>query len=63
MKEKFDYAKALERLAAIAQIVENPDTGIDSIDKYIKESEALLASCREYLRSSREKVEAFEDEA
>ena len=36
MKEKFDYAKAVEELEAIASKVEDPKTGIDDIDRYIQ---------------------------
>ena len=59
MTEKFDYAKAVEELEAIAAKVEDPKTGIDDIDKYIKRSEELISACREYLRGVREKVEGM----
>ena len=59
MTEKFDYAKAVEELEAIAAKVEEPKTGIDDIDKYIKRSEELISACREYLRGVREKVEGM----
>ena len=55
--EKFDYAKAIEELEAIAAVVENPDTGIADIDKYMKRSKELVAACREYLRGARETLE------
>ena len=42
-----------EELEAIAAKVENPQTGIDEIDKYMKRSQELIAQCREYLRSAR----------
>ena len=54
--EKFDYTKAVEELEAIAAKVENPQTGIDDIDKYIKRSQELIEACRAYLRGAREKV-------
>ena len=60
MNKDFDYKKALERLEQIARTVEDPKTGLDDIDKYLKESEGLLKGCREYLRTAREKVEGFE---
>ena len=60
MTEKFDYAKAMEELEAIAAKVEDPKTGIDDIDKYIKRSEELVSACREYLRGSREKLDALQ---
>lgn len=57
--EKFDYNKAVEELESIAAKVEDPQTGIDDIDKYIKRSEELISACREYLRGVREKVEGM----
>ena len=59
MTEKFDYAKAIEELEAIAAKVEDPKTVIEDIDKYIKRSEELISACREYLRGVREKVDAM----
>ena len=57
MKEKFEYTKAIEELEAIAAKVEDPNTGIDDIDKYIKRSQELIEACRAYLRGAREKIE------
>ena len=57
MNEKFDYAKAMEELEAIAAKVEDPKTGIDDIDRYIGRSEELVKACREYLRGAREKLD------
>ena len=54
MKEEFDYAKAMEELEAIAVKVEDPNTGIGEIDRYMKRSQELIAACREYLRGARE---------
>ena len=59
MIENFDYAKAMEELEAIAAKVEDPKTGIEDIDKYIKRSEELVSACREYLRGAREKLEGL----
>lgn len=59
MTEKFDYAKAVEELEAIAAKVEDPKTVIEDIDKYIKRSEELISACRDYLRGVREKVDAM----
>ena len=53
MKEEFDYAQAIEELEAIALKVEDPQTGIGDIDKYMKRSQELVAMCREYLRGAR----------
>ena len=57
MEQKFEYSKAIEELEAIAAKVEDPKTGIEDIDKYIKRSEELISACRDYLRGVREKVE------
>ena len=59
MTEKFDYAKAMEELEAIAAKVEDPKTGIEDIDKYIKRSQELVTACREYLRGAREKLDGL----
>lgn len=61
MKETFDYAKAVEELEAIAVKVEDPQTGIGDIDRYIKRSEELIAACRAYLRGAREKLDAMDN--
>lgn len=61
MEEKFDYAKAVEELESIAARVEDPGTGIEDIDKYMKRSKELLEACRSYLRGAREKVNEFND--
>ena len=58
--EKFDYAKAVASLEEILAKVEDPATGIDDIDKYVREAEELSARCREYLRGVREKVDAID---
>ena len=56
MTEKFDYNKAIEELEAIAAKVENPQTGVGEIDKYMKRSQELLEACRAYLRGARESL-------
>lgn len=55
--EKFDYAEALKELENIVVKVEDPSTGIDDIDRLIRRSDELVAGCREYLRTAREKLE------
>ena len=55
--EKFDYNKAVEELESIAAKVEDPQTGIDDIDKYIRRSKELIEACMDYLRGAREKLE------
>ena len=54
--ERFDYNKAVEELESIAAKAEDPDTGIDDIDRYIRRSEELIEACRAYLRGAREKL-------
>ena len=56
MVQNFDYKKAVEELEAIAAKVEDPKTGIDEIDKYLKRSQELLEDCRAYLRGARESL-------
>ena len=55
--EKFDYNKAVEELESIAAKVEDPQTGIDDIDKSIRRSKELIEACMAYLRGAREKLE------
>ena len=47
--DKFDYK--------IAAKVEDPATGLDDIDAYVKRSKELIAECRAYLRSVRDKAD------
>lgn len=56
MDEIFDYKKAVEELEAMAAKVEDPNTGIDDIDKYMRRSQELIEACRAYLRGAREKL-------
>ena len=56
MVQNFDYKKAVEELEAIAAKVEDPKTGIDEIEKYLKRSQELLEACRAYLRGARESL-------
>lgn len=58
--EKFDYKEAVERLEQILAKVEDPATGVDDIDKYVRQAEQLTARCREYLRGVREKVDTID---
>lgn len=60
MKQEFDYKKAVEELEAIAAKVEDPQTAIDQIGKYIKRSEELVEACRAYLRGVRESLDSME---
>ena len=60
MKKEFDYTEAINRLEEIAKQVEDPQTGLDEMDKYLAESEELISKCREYLRTAREKLTNIE---
>ena len=60
MKEKFEYAKAIEELESIATKVEDPITGVGDIDKYMKRSKTLIEACRAYLRGQRDILEKDE---
>lgn len=55
----FDYAKAVEELETIAEKVEDPQTGIDDIEKYVKRSQELIEACRAYLRGVREELDGL----
>ena len=56
---EFDYTKAVEELEAIAAKVEDPQTGVDDIDKYIKRSQELIEACRNYLRGVRGQIDSL----
>lgn len=60
--DKFDYRAAVEELEKIAAKVEDPATGLDDIDRYVKRSKELIAAARAYLRSVRDKAEAMDSE-
>ena len=62
MNEKFDYAKAIAKLEAIAAKVENPETKLDDIDALVGRSKELLKQCREYLRTVKEKIDSLDKE-
>ncbi len=40
--------------------MEDPSTSLGDIDKLIARSDELVAACREYLRSAREKAEEIQ---
>lgn len=62
MSEKFDYAKAIAELDAIAAKVENPETKLDDIDALVGRSKELLKQCKEYLRGVKEKIDSLDKE-
>ena len=59
MEEKFDYNEAIAELEKIAVRVEDPDTGLDEIDRCIKRSDELIGRCREYLRTVRNQIDTL----
>lgn len=60
-EERFDYAKAMAELEAIASRVEDPKTSLDEIGGLVTRSKELIGQCRNYLRSVRESIEEEED--
>lgn len=56
---EFDYTKAMAELEEIALKVEDPRTGVEDIEKYMKRSQELMEACRNYLRGAREKLDAM----
>ncbi len=60
-KEEFNYAAAVEELESIAAKIEDPGTAIADIEKYIERSVELVALCRAYLRSARERLADMDD--
>ena len=59
MEKEFDYTKAIEELEAMAAMVEDPQTGISDIDRYMKRSQELIEACRAYLRGARQKLNSM----
>lgn len=57
--DNFDYKETLRRLEQIATLVEDPQTGLEDIDKCIREADRLIEQCRAYLRTAREKTETL----
>ena len=55
--DDFNYKDALEELDRIARKVEDPATALDDIDKLIARSDELIAACRAYLRTVRERLD------
>ena len=43
MEKEFDYTKAIEELEAMAAKVEDPQTGISDIDRYMKRAPLCLS--------------------
>ena len=59
MKEPFNYNEAVAELEKIATRVEDPATGLDEIERLVRQSDELIGRCREYLRTVRQTTEAL----
>ena len=59
MKEPFNYNEAVAELEKIAARVEDPATGLDEIERLVRQSDELIGRCREYLRTIRQTTEAL----
>ena len=55
--QEFDYYESVADLERIALKVEKPSTAPEDIEALIKRSDSLIAACRDYLRTMREKTE------
>ena len=55
--QEFDYYESVAELERIALKVEDPSTALEDIEALIKRSGSLIAACRDYLRTMREKTE------
>ena len=59
--EEFDYQAAVKELEEIASKAEDPSSGLSDIDRYIGRSKKLIAGCRAYLRTARDKASKLDD--
>lgn len=59
--EEFDYQAAVKELEEIASKAEDPSSGLSDIDRYIGRSKELIAGCRAYLRTARDKASELDD--
>lgn len=59
MNEEFDYRKAVEELETIAGKAEDPETGLEEMDRCIRRAEELVTACRAYLRGARERLDSL----
>lgn len=56
MKE-FDYKSAIGQLERLEREIQDPATPLDKVEELICKANAIVAECRQYLRSAREKYE------
>ena len=61
MKEKFEYAKAIEELEAIAAKVEDPQTGIEELEAIaakVEDPQGGIDDVDRYIKRSEELIDA-----
>ncbi|MCE2776625.1 MAG: exodeoxyribonuclease VII small subunit [Algoriphagus sp.] len=57
----YTYTQAMQRLEAILAQLEEGSASVDTLSELVKEAAALVAFCREKLRTTEEEVQkAFE---
>ncbi|MBR9920170.1 MAG: exodeoxyribonuclease VII small subunit [Bacteroidetes bacterium] len=57
MKEPKTYEAAFAELQEILNQVQNPETGVDELEKKMDRARQLIAWCRDRLRGLEEKLE------
>ncbi len=55
-KIKKNYKESLEELQKIVEKIENPDTDLQEISKYVKRASELVRQCQEQLRAIEEDI-------
>lgn len=55
-KIKKNYKESLEELQKIVEKIENPDTDLQDISKYVKRASELVKQCQEQLRAIEEAI-------
>lgn len=55
-KIKKNYKESLEELQKIVEKIENPDTDLQEISKYVKRASELVKQCQEQLRAIEEDI-------
>ncbi|MCQ2173958.1 MAG: hypothetical protein MJY61_02355 [Bacteroidales bacterium] len=55
--KKFDYKSAIGQLERLELEIQDPATPLDKVEELIRKANAIVADCRQYLRSAREEYE------
>ena len=55
-KIKKNYKESLDELQKIVEKIENPDTDLQEISKYVKRASELVRQCQEQLRAIEEDI-------